>query len=118
MNLKGKIHEIGETQEVSGTFKKRQVIVEYAENPTYPEFIAMEMQQDKTSVLNDYQVGQEVDVDFNLRGRPWTNKEGKTTYFNTLVIWKIAKIGSAPSAVAQPTSNNSAGAGAGDDLPF
>ena len=113
MNLKGKVHEIGLTQEVSGTFKKRSIIIEYAENPTYPEYIAMEVQQDKTAILNDYLVGQEVDIEFNLKGRPWTNKEGKTSYFNTLVIWKISKIGSAPSQVAQNSP-----AGEEDDLPF
>lgn len=93
MNLKGKIHEIGNIIEVTEKFKKRSVIIEYAENPSYPEFIALEVQQDKVNILNDYKVGQEVDIEFNLRGREWTNKDGIKTYFNTLVIWRIAKIG-------------------------
>lgn len=113
MNLKGKIHEIGLIQQVSDTFKKRSLVIEYAENPSYPEYISLELQQDKVNIVNDYQVGQEVDLEFNLKGRPWTNKEGKTSYFNTLVIWKIAKIGE--TIITTNTVNSEADGG---DLPF
>ena len=50
MEIKGKVHEIGAVQQVSETFKKRDLIVEYAENPTYPEYIRFEALQDKTAL--------------------------------------------------------------------
>lgn len=117
MEIKGKIHEIGSTQQVSETFKKRSVIVEYAENPTYPEYVNLELQQDKTSLLDMFRVGDEVDVFFNLKGRPWTDRTGKTSYFNTLVIWRINKLGESSSA---PTQQEyvSTPPDADDDLPF
>lgn len=112
MNIKGKVHEIGATQNVSDTFSKRDLIIEYAENPTYPEYIKFDALQEKTALLDELRVGDEVEVHFNLRGRPWTNKEGVTSYFNSLVVWKI-DIGKtvaddAPKSV-EPVDN---------DLPF
>ena len=122
MEIKGKVHEVGATQQVSETFKKRDLIVEYAENPTYPEYIRFEALQDKTALLDTFKAGDEVEVFFNLRGRPWTDKSGKTSYFNSLVIWRINAIAAGAPATAAPAyaapvdvSNT---AGEDDDLPF
>ncbi|RZJ90782.1 MAG: DUF3127 domain-containing protein [Chryseobacterium sp.] len=102
MELKGKVHEVGETQQVSETFKKRDLIVEYAENPTYPEYIRFELMQDKCPLADSLKPGDEVEVFFNLRGRPWTDKTGKTSYFNSLVIWRLNAVASAePSQATQ-----------------
>jgi len=122
MEIKGKVHEIGATQQVSETFKKRDLIVEYAENPTYPEYIRFEALQDKTALLDTFKAGDEVEVFFNLRGRPWTDKTGKTSYFNSLVIWRINAVAAGAPAASTPAyaapvdvSNTS---GEDDDLPF
>ncbi|GGE57051.1 MULTISPECIES: DUF3127 domain-containing protein [Pedobacter] len=122
MEIKGKVHEVGATQQVSETFKKRDLIVEYAENPTYPEYIRFEALQDKTALLDTFKAGDEVEVFFNLRGRPWTDKTGKTSYFNSLVIWRINAVAAgAPSAAAPayaaPVDVSNA-PGEDDDLPF
>lgn len=120
MEIKGKVHEIGALQQVSETFKKRDLIIEYAENPTYPEYIRFEALQDKTALFDSLKAGDEVEVSFNLRGRPWTNKEGVTSYFNSLVVWRLTTLtntaGSTP-AYAAPVDVNTA-AGEDDDLPF
>lgn len=83
------IHEIGETQVLSDKFQKRDLIIKYAENEKYPEFIKFEMVQDKCDIADRFDVGDNVNVSFNLRGRPHTDKNGKTNYFNSLVIWKM-----------------------------
>lgn len=112
MNIRGLVKEIGATQNVSDTFSKRDLIIEYAENPTYPEYIKFDTLQDKTALLDELRVGDEVEVHFNLRGRPWTNKEGVTSYFNGLVVWKIDI--SRPVAGDTPKSVEPVY----DDLPF
>jgi len=89
MQIKGKIHEILPTNQVSDSLKKRDLILEYAENPQYPEYLKFEATNDKCAALDNFRPGQEVVVDFNLKGRPWTDKTGKKTYFNSLQIWKI-----------------------------
>ena len=122
MEIKGKVHEVGATQQVSETFKKRDLIVEYAENPTYPEYIRFEALQDKTALLDTFKAGDEVEVFFNLRGRPWTDKTGKTSYFNSLVIWRINAIAAGAPAASTPAYaapvDVSSAPGEDDDLPF
>ncbi|PWS32824.1 DUF3127 domain-containing protein [Pedobacter paludis] len=122
MEIKGKVHEVGATQQVSETFKKRDLIVEYAENPTYPEYIRFEALQDKTALLDTFKAGDEVEVFFNLRGRPWTDKAGKTSYFNSLVIWRINAISAGAPAASTPAYaapvDVSSTPGEDDDLPF
>lgn len=134
MEIRGKVHEIGEVQQVTDTFRKRDLIVLYAENPQYPEYIRFEATQDRTTLFDALAVGDDVEVSFNLRGRPWTNKEGITTYFNSLVAWRVNKIAD-PSAMQGSStgagvvgSNNpvdvpppvdiSSDDGKDDDLPF
>lgn len=122
MEIKGKVHEIGAVQQVSDTFKKRDLIIEYAENPSYPEYIRFEALQDKTALFDSIKAGDEVEVSFNLRGRPWTDKTGKTSYFNSLVVWRLNTLANSGSAeptpaFAPPVDLNSA-PGEDDDLPF
>jgi len=122
MELKGKVHEIGALQQVSETFKKRDLIIEYAENPTYPEYIRFEALQDKTALFDSLKTGDDVEVSFNLRGRPWTDKTGKVSYFNSLVVWRINALTNSAGAAstpqyAPPADVNNA-PGEEDDLPF
>ena len=95
MNTTGKLHEVGETIQVGDKFKKREIVVAYAENPQFVEYVKFELQQENATKADNLSVGDEVSVEFNLRGRPWTNKDGVTTYFNSLVAWKINKLSSA-----------------------
>ncbi|RZL17042.1 MAG: DUF3127 domain-containing protein [Pedobacter sp.] len=122
MEIKGKVHEIGALQQVSETFKKRDLIIEYAENPTYPEFIRFEALQDKTALFDSLKQGDDIEVSFNLRGRPWTDKTGKTSYFNSLVVWRINALTNSAAAAATPQyappADLSSAPGEEDDLPF
>lgn len=87
MELNVKIHSIGETQNVSATFSKREFIVETQE--TYPQHLLLQVVKDKCNVLNNFKVGQLVNVSINLKGRLWTDKEGVEKCFNTIECWKI-----------------------------
>ena len=104
MQIKAKMLEIFEIQQVSNTFKKREFVVEYAENPQYPEFLKFELIQDKCDNLDDFSIGQDVEVHFNLKGRKWKNPKGEIIYFNTLQAWKILEA-SSQSAAPPPTDD-------------
>src|SRR3546814_14276721 len=94
MEIKGKVVEVSDVMQVTDTFKKRELIVEYIENnPSYPEYLKFEALQDKCSILDAVKPGDEVEVAFNLRGRPWTGRDGKKQYFNSLVVWKLNMAG-------------------------
>ncbi len=124
MDVKGKIHEVSETMNVTDTFRKRELIVEIAENPQYPEYVKFEAIQDRCSLMDPLKVGDDVEVFFNLKGRPWTDpKTGRKNYFNTLQIWKVNVLGADAGASAAtpqyaPPVDISAAPGEDDDLPF
>lgn len=120
----GKIKMIGATQEVSASFKKRELVVTTEEQ--YPQHILIEFAQDKCDLLNNYQVGQNVKVSINLRGREWVNPQGETKYFNSIQGWRIEKDGDeqpqSPPLHQQEQSSPSAATDfkeeEHDDLPF
>ncbi|MDO1501819.1 DUF3127 domain-containing protein [Winogradskyella maritima] len=91
MEVQGRIKMIGETQTFgSNGFRKREVVVTTEEQ--YPQHIMVEFVQDKTDLLNNYQVGQQVKVNINLRGREWVNPQGETKYFNSIQGWRIEAV--------------------------
>jgi hypothetical protein len=96
MQVVGKIVAIMPTQVVSEKFSKREFVVETPDQ--YPQQILFQLTQDKCSLLDSLQVGQEVDVHLNIRGRSWTNPQGETKYFNTLEAWKIDVLGATAQA--------------------
>jgi len=88
MEVQGRIKMVGETQTFgSNGFRKREIVVTTEEQ--YPQHIMVEFVQDKTDLLNSYQVGQQVKISINLRGREWVNPQGETKYFNSIQGWRI-----------------------------
>jgi len=124
MKITGKILVINDIQQVSDTFQKRSFVLTYTENPQYPEYITFELLQERCSLIDGFQVEQEVEVSFNLRGRKWTNPEGETKYFTSLQAWRIASLakeGAQPIGqkdTVQQATEEGTSAVDGDDLPF
>jgi len=59
--------------------------------------------QDRCELLDPFEVGQDVEVFFDLRGREWTNPQGEVKYFNSLQAWKLV---SEQNAVNPPAPND------------
>ena len=126
MEVIGKIKMIGATQDVSASFKKRELVVTTEEQ--YPQHIMVEFTQAKVDDLNSYQVGEQVKVSINLRGREWVNPQGETKYFNSIQGWRIERMAAAaPASAPQMPPMPAAGPCAPatdfkeeehDDLPF
>ena len=90
----GTIVRIGQTEVVSDKFQKRTfVVTDNADQ--YPQNIQFELQQTKCDTIDSFKVGDAVRVSYNLRGKDWTDKDGKVKTFKTLQAWAIAKAGSA-----------------------
>ena len=62
-------------------------------------------------MLDNFSVGDEVKVSFDLRGRKWINPKQEEVYFNTLQAWRIVKISDAEEHSDIPLTED-------DDLPF
>lgn len=125
MEVQGRIKVIGETQTFgSNGFRKREVVVTTEEQ--YPQHLSIEFVQDKTDLLNNYQVGQQVKVSINLRGREWVNPQGETKYFNSIQGWRIEALEAnlpnpemppvAPADAFEPATD--VNQNEPDDLPF
>ena len=101
MEVQGKIKVIGETQIFGNNgFRKREVVITTEEQ--YPQSIMIEFVQDKTDLLNNFGVGQNVKVSINLRGREWTNPQGEIKYFNSIQGWRIETLEQAVSQDMPP----------------
>jgi hypothetical protein len=118
MEVNGAIKKVGDVQSITDTFKKRELVVTTEEQ--YPQHIMIEFTQDRTGLLDSYNVGDKVSVGINLRGREWTSPQGEVKYFNTIQGWRIEKKGqdaAAPAGGAEmppmPPMNED-----DDDLPF
>lgn len=123
--LTGTLKVIKDTVQVTEKFSKREFVV--SENSSmYPQEIAFQAAQDKCSMLDGFNEGEQVEVSFNLRGREWTSPQGEVKYFNTLDAWRIEKMGqgmpqSGPSDMnldTVPTPQANTQSEADDDLPF
>ena len=124
MELQGKIKMIDETKTYGNNgFRKREMVITTEEQ--YPQHILIEFVQDKTDLLNSYQVGKNVKVSINIRGREWVNPQGETKYFNSITGWRIENIDQSVSADMPPMPPADAFEPANelneedhDDLPF
>src|SRR4051812_14315746 len=85
----GRLHAIYETKQVSERFTKREFVMELVDNPKYPQTVLFQLTGDRVSQLDGMNVGDQVRIEFNLRGREWRSPQGEVKYFNSLDVWKI-----------------------------
>src|SRR5690606_8564463 len=88
----GKIHTVFETNQISERFSKREFVLELADNPKYPQLVLFQATGDRCEQLDGLQEGDEVRVEFSLRGREWRSPAGEIRYFNSLDVWKVEPV--------------------------
>lgn len=105
--IQGAIHSMGDTTEYGANgFTKREFVIRLSgegENPTYPNYIALELIKDKCSLIDGMTAGTEIVAHCNLSGRLWTSKENVEKCFNSLQVWRIegANANASPDAMNQ-----------------
>jgi hypothetical protein len=129
--ISGTIKVKNDTVQVSEKFSKREFVLTDNSGP-YEQHISFQATQDKCSLLDPLNVGDQVEVSFNLKGREWTSPQGDIKYFNTIEAWRIekAQAGGIPAGgpsnmnldpIPSPTQNYSDplnSSSEDDDLPF
>lgn len=136
LEVTGKLLVKQDTQQVSDRFKKREFVLELAEEingNVYTNYAKMQLVQAKCDILDRFNEGDNVRVSFNIKGNRW-ERDGKVNYITNLDAWKI-EAASAPASGGmqggQPAYNTGSpapAAGGGsyynpspenvDDLPF
>lgn len=129
MEVVGQLKLKYDTQKVSEKFQKRDFVLATDLTTPYPQYVSFQVTQDKCTMLDSFNQGDEIRVQFNLRGREWNGPQG-IKYFNTLEAWRIERAAgggsgndsnssqsqSYPQQNQAPVFNNSISDN--DDLPF
>lgn len=96
VTISGTIKVVGKTQQVSEKFSKRELVVT-EQGGQFPKHIPIEFKQDKTTLLDGFNAGDEVSVTAYVDGREWT-KDGVTKYFLSLSGNRIERSGASAGA--------------------
>ena len=126
LSTEGKLKRIHEEQIINERFKKREFVIETEEQ--YSQTLIFQLVQDKTNIIDNFKIGDKIEVYFNLRGREWQrDTDSEIRVFNTLDAWRIEKLTENDSITSEvndqntdatPSSENILKDEDEDDLPF
>jgi hypothetical protein len=97
---RGTLKMIGDIQTFGSGFTKREFVVTTAHDK-YPQDLKFEIVKDKCALLDSFEQGQEVVVNFDIRGNEYQGR-----YYVNLSCWKI-----------QPANGQSSETPAGNAAP-
>src|ERR1043165_4729287 len=112
LEVTGKLLVKYDTQQVSEKFKKREFVIELAEEINgniYTNYAKMQLVQNKCDILDRFKEGELVKVTFNIKGNKW-ERDGRANYITNLDAWRVEHANSAAGPNPQgsaPVYNNS-----------
>lgn len=105
MEIIGKLIEKRDARQASPTFLVREFVIEVENqrDPRYNDFLLCQLTGDRCALLDQFNLGELVQVTFDLRGRKWTAQDGTVRYIMSLNAWRVDRP-QAPgqAAYAQP----------------
>jgi hypothetical protein len=114
--ISGRLAVKNDTVVVSDKFTKREFVIETEEK--YPQLVALQLSQDKCSMIDNARKDDILNCSVNVRGRKWTDpKTGVDKYFNTLEAWAVSLGQTSHVAPTQNAEVSTTGIPT-DDLPF
>ena len=112
----GRLHKVFDTEQKTASFSAREFVIEMVDGK-FPQMVKFQLTKEKCSLIDDYSEGEDISVDFDLRGREWNDK-----YFTNLNAWRIARAeaqdGAADEDAASAAAPAAATADFDDDIPF
>jgi len=125
--LTGKLVAKYDTVQRTESFKTREFAVEKSDDingRTIVNYVKFQSVQDKTSIIDRVNIGDEIKVYFNIKGSKW-EKDGKTNYITNLDAWRIEQLlqsgnkSNIDNEYLEPLDTfSSTASDAVDDLPF
>jgi len=110
-NITGVIYKVNETEtfkskkEGGKDFQKRAFVLDVNDGE-YPQKIQLEFILSRCEMLDNYKIGQEVEVEFKVTGREWDGGNKGYCYFNTLQAQMIKAVGAQPAPAPPVMGNN------------
>lgn len=123
--ITGKLVAKFDTVQRTENFKTREFAIEKSEDingRTITNYVKFQCIQDRTTMLDRFNIGDDIKVQFNIKGTKW-NKNGTDNYITNLDAWRIetVKLGSDVATTDAPPPDfipTEAPNEAIDDLPF
>ena len=106
----------------SETFKTREFVIEKSEDiggRVITNYVKFQCVQDKTAMPDRFNIGDDVRVQFNIKGTKWV-KDGRENYITNLDAWRMeaVKLGQQDQAAGNAYNDMPPPADVVDDLPF
>jgi hypothetical protein len=89
--ITGKLVAVFDIVQRTETFKTREFVIEKSEDiggRVITNYVKFQCVQDKTAMPDRYNLGDEVKVQFNIKGTKWT-KDGRENYITNLDAWRM-----------------------------
>jgi hypothetical protein len=106
----------------SETFKTREFVIEKSEDiggRVITNYVKFQCVQDKTAMPDRFNTGDDVRVQFNIKGTKWV-KDGRENYITNLDAWRMeaVKLGQQDAPAGSSYNDMPPPAEPVDDLPF
>ncbi len=90
-DVTGKLVAKFDTVQRTETFKTREFVIETSEDikgRIITNYIKFQSVQDRTSIVDRFNIGDQIKVHFNIKGSRW-EKNGQVNYITNLDAWRI-----------------------------
>jgi hypothetical protein len=120
--IAGKLVAVFDIVQRTETFKTREFVIEKSEDiggRVITNYVKFQCVQDKTAMPDRFNLGDEVKVQFNIKGTKWV-KEGRENYITNLDAWRMETLKMDQGSNGGPVNYNDMPPPADivDDLPF
>ncbi len=126
--ITGKLAAKYDTVQRTETFRTREFVIEKTEDiggRMITNYVKFQSVQDRTSIIDRFNIGDELKVSFNIKGTRW-EKNGNVNYITNLDAWRVELLQNSSSQPQQQQSSAPAAATSTidkapdfvDDLPF
>lgn len=105
LTAEGSLYLIGEPVQRTErlTLREFAIQLDLKEGQSWPEYISFELINNRAALLNGFQVGDRVQVEFTLTGRPYQGRDGSQKFGNRLNAVNVRKVAAPANQTAPQT---------------
>lgn len=92
--ITGKLVARFDTVQRTESFKTREFVIEKSDDfngRAITNYVKFQCVQDRTTMVDRFNIGDNVRVQFNIKGTKW-EKDGKTNYITNLDAWRMESV--------------------------